>query len=129
MMELAMRAVLPGRRPSASYTMARMAVKQAPRRVAGANTNLGIALLLAPLARAALTGADVGQVLNGLTVADAEAAYAAIRLAAPGGLEAPVEHDVRDAPAVTLLAAMTAAAERDSIAAEYSHDFSLTHGI
>src|SRR3954451_22999460 len=34
-----------------------LAAVQATRRVAGANTNLGIALLLAPLARAALLGA------------------------------------------------------------------------
>jgi triphosphoribosyl-dephospho-CoA synthase len=106
-----------------------LAAVRATRRVAGANTNLGIALLLAPLARAALTGADVGQVLDGLTLADAEAAYAAIRLAAPGGLEAPVEHDVRGVPGVSLRAAMAAAAERDSIAAEYANDFEITFGI
>src|SRR3954452_9006030 len=75
-----------------------LAAVRATRRVAGANTNLGIALLLAPLARAALTGTDVTEVLEELTLADAEAAYAAIRLAAPGGLDAPVEHDVRDTP-------------------------------
>jgi triphosphoribosyl-dephospho-CoA synthase len=106
-----------------------LAAVRATRRVAGANTNLGIALLLAPLARAALTGTEVTEVLDGLTVADAEAAYAAIRLASPGGLDAPVEHDVRDAPEVTLRAAMAAAAERDSIAAEYANDFAVTYGI
>jgi triphosphoribosyl-dephospho-CoA synthase len=106
-----------------------LAAVRATRGVAGANTNLGIALLLAPLARAALTGADVAEVLDELTLADAEAAYAAIRLAAAGGLDAPVEHDVRDAPRVTLRAAMAAAAERDSIAAEYARDFAITYGI
>jgi triphosphoribosyl-dephospho-CoA synthase len=106
-----------------------LAAVRATRRVAPANTNLGIALLLAPLARAALTGEDVAAVLAALTIADAEAAYAAIRLAAPGGLDTPVEHDVREAPTVTLRAAMAAAAERDSIAAEYAHDFALTFGI
>jgi triphosphoribosyl-dephospho-CoA synthase len=106
-----------------------LAAVRATRSVAGANTNLGIALLLAPLAQAALTGADVAEVLAALTVADAEAAYAAIRLAAPGGLDTPVEHDVRDAPAVTLRDAMVAAAERDSIAAEYAGDFALTLGL
>jgi triphosphoribosyl-dephospho-CoA synthase len=106
-----------------------LAAVRATRRVAGANTNLGIALLLAPLARAALTGADVADVLGRLTIADAEDAYAAIRLAAPGGLDDPVEHDVRDAPRVTLRDAMAAAAERDSVAAEYAHGFALTFGI
>jgi triphosphoribosyl-dephospho-CoA synthase len=106
-----------------------LAAVRATRRVAGANTNLGIALLLAPLARAALTGTDVEEVLAGLTLADAEAAYAAIRLAAPNGLDTPVEHDVRDAPTVTLGAAMASAAERDSIAAEYANGFARTFGI
>jgi triphosphoribosyl-dephospho-CoA synthase len=102
---------------------------RATRRVAGANPNLGIVLLLAPLARAALTGAEVGEVLEELTLADAEDAYEAIRLAAPGGLDDPVEHDVRDAPRVTLREAMAAAAERDSIAAEYARGFAITFGI
>ena len=38
-------------------------------------------------------------------------------------------HDVRDAPTVTLGAAMASAAERDSIAAEYANGFALTFGI
>jgi triphosphoribosyl-dephospho-CoA synthase len=96
-----------------------------------ANTNLGIVLLLVPLARAALTGRgelrdSLSAVLRGLTVEDARAAYAAIRLASPGGLEAAVEHDVRAEPNVTLREAMTSAAERDSIAAEYVNDYAIT---
>lgn len=106
-----------------------LAAVRATRDVAGANTNLGIALLLAPLARAALIGQEVGEVLRALTRADAEAAYAAIRSAGAGGLDTPVEHDVRDAPTVTLREAMIAAAERDSIAAEYASDFSVTFGL
>lgn len=112
-----------------------LAAVQATRAVAGANTNLGIALLLAPLARAAL-GAPVpdnvplreraAAVLGALTVDDARAAYAAIRLAGAGGLDAPVEHDVRDDPRATLREAMVAAAGRDAIAAEYAGDFALT---
>src|SRR5215212_7661713 len=66
----------------------------ATRRVAGANTNLGIALLLAPLARAALLGGTLRErareVLADLTLDDARAAYAAIRAAGAGGLEEPV---------------------------------------
>ena len=96
---------------------------RATRRVAGANTNLGIALLLAPLARAALLGGPLreraDEVLRALTLDDARAAYEAIRTAGAGGLEEPVEHDVRAAPAVALREAMAAAAGRDAIAAEY----------
>jgi triphosphoribosyl-dephospho-CoA synthase len=106
-----------------------LAAVRATRRIAGANTNLGIALLLAPLARAALIGREVGKVLRALTVADAEAAYAAIRLAGAGGLDAPVEHDVREAPRVTLRKAMAAAAGRDSIAGEYASDYAVTYKI
>jgi triphosphoribosyl-dephospho-CoA synthase len=107
-----------------------LAVVQASRRAAPANTNLGIALLLAPLARAALSGGPLREqlatTLGALDVADARAAYAAIRLAGAGGLDEPVEHDVRSEPAVGLREAMASAAARDGIAAEYVSDFALT---
>ena len=107
-----------------------LAAVEASRRVAPANTNLGIALLLAPLAKAALDGgplrARLGATLRALDVADARAAYAAIRLAGAGGLRERVEHDVRSEPAVGLREAMASAAERDSIASEYVTDYALT---
>jgi triphosphoribosyl-dephospho-CoA synthase len=107
-----------------------LAAVRASREVAGANTNLGIALLLAPLARAALTGEPLrerlGDVLGALTVDDARGAYAAIRLAGAGGLHEPVEHDVRDEPRVTLREAMAAGAQRDTIASEYVTDHAVT---
>ena len=98
------------------------------------NTNLGIVLLLAPLARAALLHdrplrAGVARVLAGTTVADAADAYAAIRRARPGGLgEAPAE-DVSAAPTVTLRDAMALAAGRDTVAREYTSDFAVTFEI
>jgi triphosphoribosyl-dephospho-CoA synthase len=107
-----------------------LAAVRASRDVAGANTNLGIALLLAPLARAALGDGPLrerlGEVLRALSVDDARDAYAAIRLADPGGLDEPVEHDVCDEPHVTLREAMAAAAERDTIASEYVTDHAVT---
>jgi triphosphoribosyl-dephospho-CoA synthase len=106
------------------------AVVEASRRVAPANTNLGIALLLAPLAKAALDSGPLRErlaaVLRALDVADARAAYAAIRVAGAGGLHERVEHDVRSEPAVGLREAMASAAGRDSIASEYVTDFALT---
>src|SRR5579883_2212972 len=99
------------------------------------NTNLGIVLLFAPLARAALADAAgslrerVASVLAATTVADARAAYAAIRLAGPGGLGRVPEQDVRDEPAVTLLEAMRLAADRDAVAREYATGFEITFGI
>jgi triphosphoribosyl-dephospho-CoA synthase len=109
-----------------------LAVVEASHRAAPANTNLGIALLLAPLAKAALEGGPlrtrVDATLRVLDVADARAAYAAIRLAAAGGLDERVEHDVRSEPTVSLREAMANAAERDSIASEYVTGYALTFG-
>lgn len=111
---------------------------QATRRVTAANTNLGILLLLAPLARAYAVAepADaeglresLRAVLRGLTLDDARAAYAAIRLVNPGGLGQVREHDVRDEPAATLLEAMIAAAGRDMVAAQYATDFHLVFEV
>jgi triphosphoribosyl-dephospho-CoA synthase len=110
-----------------------LAAVRATQRVAGANTNLGIALLLAPLARAALLGGPLREraeeVLGALTLDDARAAYAAIRTAGAGGLDEPVEHDVRAEPTIALRDAMAAAAERDSIAAEYATGYALTFDL
>src|SRR5918995_902723 len=107
-----------------------LAVVEASRRVAPANTNLGIALLLAPLAKAALDGgplrARLGATLRALDVADARAAYAAIRRSGASGLHERVEHDVRSEPAIGLRDAMAGAAQRDSVASEYVTDYALT---
>lgn len=102
----------------------------ATRDVAGCNTNLGIVLLLAPLAAAALCR-DKGEplrlrlarVLDGLSVADAADAFAAIRLALPAGLGEAPQHDVATAPRIDLRAAMAAAADRDLIARQYATAF------
>ena len=99
---------------------------EARRRVTSANTNLGLAILLAPMALAATRGefaAELPAVLNGLSVADAVLAYRAIRLANPGGLGTTSEADVAGEPAVTLLEAMRFAEGRDAIARQYAADF------
>lgn len=107
---------------------------QDTRRWVAVNTNLGIVLLLAPLARAAAgSGASlrsrVSGVLAALTVADARAVYAAIRLADPGGLGQVEAQDVREEPTATLREAMALAAERDTIAREYVTDYDVTFGL
>jgi triphosphoribosyl-dephospho-CoA synthase len=110
-----------------------LAAVRATQRVAGANTNLGIALLLAPLARGALRGGTLRErtqeVLGELTLDDARAAYAAIRTAGAGGLDEPVEHDVHQEPTIALGDAMAAAAGRDSVAAEYASGYALTFDL
>jgi triphosphoribosyl-dephospho-CoA synthase len=109
-----------------------LAVVEASRRVAPANTNLGIALLLSPLAKAALSvdgaplRARLGASLRALDRADARAAYVAIRAAGAGGLGERVEHDVRAEPEIGLREAMASAAGRDAIAFEYVTDYALT---
>lgn len=101
-------------------------------RWAPSNTNLGLVLLLAPLARAALRAGDLPlrtslrATLAETTVADARDTYSAIRRAAPGGLGRSREQDVADEPTVTLRDAMGLAAGRDAIAREYTTDFRVT---
>jgi len=107
---------------------------EATRRWTRSNTNLGIVLLLAPLARAALRSGGtlrerVGRVLAETTVADATQVYAAIRQAGPGGLGETAAEDVSDTPTVTLREAMALAADRDAVAREYVTDFALTFGV
>jgi triphosphoribosyl-dephospho-CoA synthase len=100
---------------------------QRTREAVGRNTNLGIALVLAPLAAVpAETSLEqgIGQVLANLDVRDAEQVYEAIRLANPGGLGRVDMQDVSELPSVTLLEAMKMAADRDGIAAQYTSDFS-----
>lgn len=105
------------------------------RRFVNTNTNLGMILLLSPLAKAAGRErshpdglrAEVGQVLRALTVEDARLAFEAIRLAAPGGLGEVERYDVRQPTVdVTLREAMAAAQHRDSVAREYVTDFEIT---
>ena len=109
----------------------------------GANTNLGIVLLLTPLARAAVRllespvlaerhqrlrvlRAAVKDVLAETTVDDARNTYRAIRLANPGGLGDAEEQDVAAEPTVSLLDAMRLAADRDGIAREYASSYETT---
>jgi triphosphoribosyl-dephospho-CoA synthase len=94
----------------------------------GTNTNLGIILLCAPLAAAAegepadLRAALV-KVLRDLDREDAELAFRAIVRAGPAGLGHSARHDVFAPATVSLLQAMTEAADRDRIARQYMTNF------
>ncbi len=104
------------------------------------NSNLGIILLLTPLARAALGENGVGttgsffatlrgavrDVLETTTVDDARDVYVAIRRAAPGGLGRVDDQDVAGEPTKTLVDVMRLAADRDGIAREYATGFEMT---
>lgn len=93
--------------------------------VCGANTNLGMVLLLTPLAsaRSESIRSGLSSELTELSVPDARYVYEAIRIAKPGGLGDAPEQDVRAEPTVTLLEAMKLAADRDMVARQYANGF------
>ena len=90
------------------------------------NSNLGILLLLAPLAKAAAEPdwrACLARVLDDLDVEDSRLVYEAIRMANPGGLGRSAEQDVKDTPTLPLREIMALAADRDLIARQYANGF------
>jgi triphosphoribosyl-dephospho-CoA synthase len=103
---------------------------KATRDAVGCNTNLGIILLAAPLMQA-YWQRQIGQslreslmvVLANTTLQDAEWAFKAITLAAPGGLGKSEQQDVNQTPEVTLLQAMQIASPKDRIALQYTNGF------
>lgn len=98
---------------------------QATHAKVGCNTNLGIILLAAPVVQACLQypeqplKASLQQVLQHTTVDDAAQVYAGIRLVSPAGMGQREEHDVTQAPHITLLAAMQIASTHDMVARQY----------
>src|SRR5438309_4411709 len=91
----------------------------ATRRVCRTNSNLGILLLLGPLAAAPHPSGlrtGVAHVLERLDLADSVAVYHAIRVARPGGLGTVADQDIRDEPTLPLRQIMALAADRDLIA-------------
>jgi triphosphoribosyl-dephospho-CoA synthase len=106
--------------------MAILRAAQATRAVAGTNANLGIILLLAPLCILAdrqQSLESVNDVLASLTIEDTKLVYEAIRTAEPGGMNKVEDHDIQDVPTIGLVEAMTLAADRDSVARQYSNGF------
>ena len=106
------------------------------RELTGVNTNLGIVLLLAPLAKAFALSSDnnlrdnLRHVLKNLTIDDAKLAYESIRIAQPGGMGKINENDVNGSEInITLLKAMAEAKDRDSIASEYFTGYEITFEI
>lgn len=100
---------------------------EATHRVVATNTNLGMILLLVPLASVPPgepLQPGVASILERSTVADARDLYRGIRLAKPGGLGRSEQgQDVSDEPTVTLLEAMRLASDRDLVARQYATGF------
>jgi triphosphoribosyl-dephospho-CoA synthase len=100
---------------------------QATRRSVDSNANLGMVLLIAPLAavpRSTELAPGVRDVLSHLTSQDSTDVYEAIRLAKPGGMGTVERMDVVHAPPPNLLDAMRNAQDRDLIARQYVNGFS-----
>ena len=98
----------------------------ATRDLVGTNTNLGMILLIAPLAVVPVPEAlpsGVAAVLERLRVEDARAVYQAIRLARPGGLGRVAEQDLSGEPTQDLLSVMRLAADGDLVARQYAGGF------
>ena len=99
---------------------------KATRSLVTSNTNLGIAMLLAPLVTAE-EGEGLREGLDDRIAAsdasDTEKLYEAIRLAKPGGMGAVDEQDVQQTPQCSLLEAMSLAADRDTIARQFTRGF------
>ncbi|MCA9231371.1 MAG: triphosphoribosyl-dephospho-CoA synthase [Planctomycetales bacterium] len=101
---------------------------QATRRVVATNTNLGILLLLAPLATVPAEESlaeGIAAVLAALSPEDTVQAYEAIRIAQPGGLGQVSTADVSSEaiPELSLQEAMRFAADRDLVARQYVSGF------
>lgn len=103
-----------------------LAAIRATRQVVQTNTNLGIVLLLAPLAavpRDQPLRHGVAHILAGLTVNDSRAVFEAIRVASPAGLGRVADQDVHAEPTMPLREVMALAADRDLIARQYVNGF------
>lgn len=99
----------------------------ATREAVATNTNLGMLLLIVPLAaveRETSLAAGIAGVLDRLDAADTREVYAAINAAQPGGMGEVAKADLRDPPpTIPLVEAMRLAAERDTIARQYTNSF------
>lgn len=112
----------PGRRVGATILDAIRATRQVVR----TNSNLGMILLLAPLAAVPPTEAledGLPAILEQLDIADARLTYEAIRLARPGGLDRAPEQDISQEPTLPLRDIMALAADHDRIAWQYANGF------
>lgn len=99
---------------------------QATRSLVATNTNLGMLLLMAPLAlarRGEPLAAEIARVLGSLGPDDAHAVYEAIRLAQPGGMGQVETADCMHGTCDDLIEAMRLAADRDLVARQYANGF------
>ncbi len=90
------------------------------------NTNLGIILLLVPLACASRSfyhPAGMNVLLSRLKVRETKEVYEAIQIARPGGMGKVAEQDIAQEPTLPLQEVMALAADRDLVARQYANGF------
>ena len=92
------------------------------RRVCRSNTNLGMILLLTPLAWTVQRD-ELAEVLSHCDVAEARQVVQAIREAQPGGLGQVEQQDIRDDPSLPLVELMRLAPAHDRVARQYTTAF------
>lgn len=100
---------------------------EATKKAVAQNTNLGIVLLLAPLASISLSdsiSSNIEEILDGMNVEDSKLIYRAINLANPAGMGKSTTQDLFNEPTVAFREIMSSVAERDSIARAYKNGFS-----
>lgn len=109
-----------------------LACVQATRAVSSSNTNLGLILLIAPLAKSVCRGSPgkhsidrdhLQRVLAQTSAFDSQLVYQAIRLAKPGGLGNVDKHDIQHTAPPDLMHAMHSAKDNDFIARQYANGF------
>ncbi len=105
---------------------------KATRQVVRTNTNLGMMLLMGPLAlvsEGVSLEDGVRDVLGDLDIVDSRLVYEAIRLACPGGMGRVEQADIAGPAPADLRAAMRSAADRDLVARQYVNGFSEVLGL
>ncbi|MEM9410660.1 MAG: triphosphoribosyl-dephospho-CoA synthase [Planctomycetota bacterium] len=100
---------------------------KATRSLVSTNTNLGIILLLCPLAIVAndgdLSASALRKLIKNSTAEDAATIYEAIRIARPGGLREVDKLDISEEPPHSILDAMSQSSDHDQIAQQYTNGF------
>jgi triphosphoribosyl-dephospho-CoA synthase len=113
---------------AAQWSVGQLALEaiRATRRAVATNTNLGVVLLIAPLAKVPPNtplAEGIEAVLDATDQRDAELVYEAIRLARPSGLGVAATADLAFRPTLGLVDAMRLAEDRDLIARQYAQGF------
>lgn len=121
-------AIAPAMESAATWGVGRTVLDaiRATRQLVPTNTNLGMVLLIAPLAvvpRETPLDQGLPQIMESMRPEDAKCVYEAIRWAQPGGLGESNEMDVADDAPHDLIAAMRSAADRDLVARQFANGF------